>query len=58
MSETMSHGKAFTVTTHFSALSDNVVRMVSKPIIPNLLFIAAVVDMAPMKKHYSTCTLQ
>lgn len=51
----MSHGKTFTVTTHCSASPDNVLGMVSKPIVSNLLFLAAVVDIVPMKKHYSNC---
>jgi len=58
MSEAMSCGKAFNVTTHCSASSDNVLGMVSKPIVSNLLFLAATVDIAAMKKHYSTCTFQ
>lgn len=45
----MSYGKAFTVTTHYSAASDSVPVMASIPIVSTLLLLAAAVNIALMK---------
>lgn len=56
MSKITHNGKAFYIITHCSASSDYPLGMVSNPTISNSPFCAAV-GIAPMKMHYSPCTL-